>query len=62
MRRVLFVCVHNGARSQMAEAWARRLYPDRFEACSAGTRPKGIDPRAVKAMEETGVKIDSNAG
>ncbi|HEX9907645.1 MAG TPA: arsenate reductase ArsC [Thermoplasmata archaeon] len=54
--RVLFVCTHNSARSQMAEGLLRQLYGDRFEAHSAGTKPTAVDPRAVRAMAE--IKID----
>lgn len=54
--RVLFVCVGNSARSQMAEGWARALRPD-LEAESAGAAPKGLDPRAVAVMKEAGVEI-----
>lgn len=41
----------------MAEAWTRHLWGDRFEAYSAGVEPKGLDPRAVKAMAEVGIDI-----
>ena len=51
--RVLFLCTGNSCRSQMAEGWARTLKGDVIEASSAGTRPKGLDPRAVRAMAET---------
>ena len=59
--RVLFVCVGNAARSQMAEAWLRRLAGDRFEALSAGTHPIGVSPYTVQSMAEVGVDI-SKAG
>jgi arsenate reductase len=55
--RVLFMCVHNSARSQMAEAFLRELAPDRFEAFSAGLEPTSIDPLAVEVMAERGVAI-----
>jgi arsenate reductase len=41
----------------MAEAWARKLHPDRFEAFSAGTNPGRLDPRAVRVMQEAGIDI-----
>ena len=54
---MLFLCTGNSCRSQMAEAWTRLLKGDRFDAYSAGVQPKPIDPRAVKAMAETGIDI-----
>jgi len=56
-QKVLFVCVHNSARSQMAEAWVNELYGDRFEAKSAGIEPGTLNPLAVKTMEEAGIDI-----
>ncbi len=55
--RVLFVCVHNSARSQMAEAWLSHLFGDRFEAESAGLKPGVINPLAIEAMREVGIDI-----
>jgi arsenate reductase (thioredoxin) len=55
--KILFLCAGNSCRSQMAEAWALHLKGDMIEAYSAGTEPKGIDPRAVQAMAEVGVDI-----
>lgn len=55
--QVLFLCTGNSCRSQMAEGWAKRLKADAIEAYSAGTEPKGVDPRAVKAMAEVGIDI-----
>jgi arsenate reductase len=55
--RILFLCTGNSCRSQMAEGWARRLKGDVIEAYSAGTEPKGLDPRAVQAMAEVGIDI-----
>jgi arsenate reductase len=59
-QKVLFVCIHNSARSQMAEAWLNVLYGDRFEAKSAGLEPGELNPLAVKAMEEAGIDISKN--
>lgn len=56
-KRVLFLCTGNSCRSQMAEGWLRHLAGDRFEVASAGTHPVGINPYAVKVMEEAGVDI-----
>jgi len=57
MKRVLFLCTHNSARSQMAEALLRRLGGERFEAQSAGTRPSGLHPLALAVMREIGVDV-----
>jgi ArsR family transcriptional regulator, arsenate/arsenite/antimonite-responsive transcriptional repressor / arsenate reductase (thioredoxin) len=53
--RVLFVCVANAARSQMAEALLRHTAPDQYEAFSAGTRPDSVDPLARAALDQLGV-------
>ena len=55
--RVLFLCTHNSARSQMAEGLLRHMAGDRFEAMSAGTEATHVRPLAVQAMEEIGVDI-----
>ncbi|MEX1026185.1 MAG: arsenate reductase ArsC, partial [Planctomycetota bacterium] len=55
--RVLFLCTGNSCRSQMAEGWLRRLGGQHVEALSAGTRPKGIHPLAVRAMAEVGIDL-----
>lgn len=54
---VLFLCTGNSARSQMAEAFLRHYAGDRFEVFSAGLEPKGLNPYAVRAMDETGIDI-----
>ncbi len=56
-KRVVYLCTGNSCRSQMAEAWTNHLKGDFFEAHSAGTIAKGLDPRAVAAMAEAGVDI-----
>ncbi len=56
-RRVLFLCTHNSARSQMAEGLLRALGTDRFEAFSAGTEATHVRPLAVRAMAELGIDI-----
>jgi arsenate reductase (thioredoxin) len=58
MKRVIFVCVENSNRSQMAEAFARMHGGADVEACSAGSRPSGkINPKAVAAMKELGCDL-----
>src|SRR5712691_52196 len=56
-QRVLFICTHNSARSQMAEGLLQRLGGDRFEAFSAGTEATHVRPLAIKAMAELGIDI-----
>lgn len=58
--RVLFVCVHNSARSQMAEAFLNTLAGDRFSASSAGLEPGALNPLAVEVMKEVGIDISRN--
>jgi len=56
-RRVLFLCTHNSARSQMAEGFLRELGAGRFDVASAGTEARGLNPLAVQAMAEEGIDI-----
>ena len=58
--KVLFVCVHNSARSQMAEAFLNQLAGDRFEATSAGLEKGKLNALAVKVMSEEGIDISKN--
>ena len=55
--KVLFLCTHNTARSQMAEAFLKKFAGDRFEVFSAGTEPRDIDPLAQKVMAEAGLDL-----
>jgi arsenate reductase len=58
LKRVLFVCIENSNRSQMAEAFARMHGADKVEAHSAGSRPSGrVNPRAVQFMKERGYDL-----
>ena len=57
MKRVLFLCSHNSARSQMAEGFLRALAGDRFAVQSAGTRATRVHPLAIAAMKEAGIDI-----
>ncbi|PJE99490.1 phosphotyrosine protein phosphatase [Streptomyces carminius] len=57
---VLFVCVHNAGRSQMAAAWLTHLAGDRVEVRSAGSAPAGeVNPAAVEAMKEAGIDMSA---
>ena len=58
--KVLFVCVHNSARSQMAEAYLNHFGEGRFEAESAGLEPGVLNPRVVEVMRESGIDISQN--
>ena len=60
-QRVLFLCTHNSARSQMAEALLRSMASDRFEVASAGTEKTRVHPLAVQAMAEAGIDLSSHA-
>lgn len=59
-QKVLFLCTHNSARSQMAEALLNSLRGDKYEAASAGVSPTKVNPYVVKAMAEVGVDISKN--
>lgn len=59
-KRVLFVCVHNSARSQIAEAFLKKYGGDRFEVESAGLEPGTLNPIVVEAMKESGIDISQN--
>lgn len=58
--KVLFLCIHNSARSQMAEAFLNQIAGDRFEAQSAGLEPGVLNPYVVKVMQEIGIDISGN--
>lgn len=58
-QRVIFVCTHNSARSQMAEGMLRVWGGDRFEAFSAGTEATAVRPEAVEVMREIGIDISA---
>ena len=59
-RRVLVLCTHNSARSQMAEGLLRHLAGDRFEVESAGTVETRVNPSAIAAMRELGIDISTH--
>lgn len=59
-KKVLFICVHNSARSQMAAAWLNDMCGEYFEAHSAGLEPGQLNPLAVQVMDEIGIDISNN--
>jgi arsenate reductase len=59
-RRVLFLCTHNSARSQMAEGFLRAMAGTRFEAQSAGTEKTAVNPLAIRVMAERGVDLSGH--
>lgn len=59
--KVLFVCVHNSARSQMAEAFLKKYGGDKFEVESAGFEPGTINPLVVEVMREVGIDISQKS-
>lgn len=58
--KILFVCIHNSARSQMAEAFVNTYHSDKFIAESAGLEPGILNPLVVKSMSEIGIDISKN--
>jgi arsenate reductase (thioredoxin) len=59
-KKILFICVHNSARSQMAAALVNRMCGEFFEAQSAGLEPGTLNPLAVDALQEIGIDISGN--
>lgn len=59
-KTILFLCTGNSCRSQMAEGWARDLKSDQFDAYSAGIEKHGLNPNAVKVMQDAGVDISGH--
>ncbi len=58
--KILFLCTHNSARSQMAEGFLRAFYGDRYEAFSAGTEPTAVHPLTLRVMGEMGIDISGH--
>ena len=58
--KILFVCIHNSARSQMAEAFMKHYGKNTVEACSAGLEPGVLNPDVVLVMKEKGLDISKN--
>jgi len=61
MKKVLFVCIHNSARSQMAEELLRKYGADEFEVQSAGFEPAGLNPLAIEVLKEENIDITGKA-
>lgn len=59
-QKVLFLCTHNSARSQIAEGLLRTLYRNRYEAYSAGIEPSSVNPYAVEVMKELGIDLSTH--
>jgi arsenate reductase len=60
VKTVLFICTHNSARSQMAEAFLNKLCGDKYQAKSAGVTPTQINPYVVKVMAEIGIDLSTH--
>jgi arsenate reductase len=58
-KRILFICTHNSARSQMAEGFVNNLYGDRYEAFSAGIEKTEVNPFAIEVMKMAGIDISN---
>jgi len=62
MKKILFVCVENAGRSQMAEAFFKKYFPSGFQPISAGTKPAvRVNPIVIQAMKEVGIDIENNS-
>lgn len=59
-KRILFICTHNSARSQMAEGLTNAFHGDRYEAFSAGTEPTSVNPYVFRAMNELGINLSGH--
>ena len=59
--KVLFLCVHNSSRSQIAEGFAHQMAPEGVVVLSAGSDPRGVNPNAIEVMREAGVDITGQA-
>ena len=59
--KVLFICTHNAARSQMAEGLLRALHGDHYDVYSGGTEPSSVSPFAIKVLAEIGIDISDHS-
>jgi arsenate reductase len=60
LKKVLFICTHNSARSHMAEGFMNAFHGDRYSAFSAGTEPSALNPYAIRVMQEMGIDISGH--
>ena len=60
-KNVIFICIHNSARSQMAEAYLKHFASDRFDVRRAGLKPGTLNPIVIKAMAQEGIDISGNS-
>jgi len=60
MKNIIFICIHNSARSQMAEAYVKHLAPETFNTYSAGLQQGKLNPIAVEAMRQDNIDISNN--
>ncbi|MBN2322816.1 MAG: arsenate reductase ArsC [Spirochaetes bacterium] len=60
MKKILFICTHNSARSQMAEGLVNSLFGDRYAAYSAGTEKTSVNPNAIEVMRWIGIDISGH--
>ena len=61
-KKILFVCIENAGRSQMAEGFFRKYAPEGYEPCSAGTQPVDVvNPLVIEAMKEAGIDLSMNS-
>ncbi|MCK5672460.1 MAG: arsenate reductase ArsC [Spirochaetales bacterium] len=58
--KIIFICIHNSARSQMAEAYLKSMAGNKYETCSAGLEPGKLNPTVVEAMSLDGIDISNN--
>lgn len=59
-KTIYFLCTGNSCRSQMADGWAKKLLPTDWHVLSAGIEAHGVNPNAIKAMNEVGIDISNN--
>jgi arsenate reductase (thioredoxin) len=59
-KRILFMCIHNASRSQMAEGFFRNFYGENYEVFSAGSEPREINQTAIQVMDEIGIDISKH--